>query len=476
MSLRPTQASTYEHVRAQLQGAFGKLIHFQEQATSGKRILRASDDAVGTSMVVSLRRQAGNVRSFQNSVGSAQPALQSASSTLEHGSGLLAEARALTLQGINGTLDQGNRDTLAYQIDLVREGLLEAANSQSGDRHVFAGTATDRAPFEEYETGSGMRVRYVGNDEEQKVSIGRVDDVPINVAGSAVFADNQYTETTFTGVTGASHGASADSGTGYHSLVVRHDATSGLGAGIASASGGAADTIVADHQLVIDVAAGTAQLGDGAAVTIPAVGTPEYADFVLTDADGSELHLDLTGWAGTDFSGAVHGDASISFDGGPFQVLDGAATDLELTDAASSSVIHVDATTITRSGEDMVTFRGAANIFDTLQGIADDLRAGDTLEDGQLMARVNARMAELDRGSVNLLSGLSQLGSRSARLQTAGERLAEADLHLKELISNTQDADLPSVALDLTRAEQTLQVAQATGARLLQQSLLNYLR
>ena len=43
------------------------------------------------------------------------------------------------------------------------------------------------------------------------------------------------------------------------------------------------------------------------------------------------------------------------------------------------------------------------------------------------------------------------------------------------LISNVEDADFAEVALDLQRAEQTLMLAQATGARLMQQSLLNYL-
>jgi flagellar hook-associated protein 3 FlgL len=443
---------------------------------TGKRILRASDDAVGSALVISLRRQAGNVQSFQHAVDSARPPLDTGSSALEDGSQLLSEARALTLQGINGTLGQEDRNSLAYQIDLLRQSLLEAANVQSGDRHVFGGTATDRAPFEEYEAGGTTRVRYMGNDEEQHVSIGRVADVPINVSGRSVFAAFEYTETSFTGVTGARHGTSADSGTGFHTLVVRHDATSGLGAGIVSANGGTDDTIVGDHALVIDATAGTAQLGTGEVVVIPGVSTPEYSDFVLEDADGSEIHLDLTGWSGLDFSGTAHGDASIALDGGSFAALDLSATDLELTDEASSSVLHIDATSITRAGEDLVNFRGASNVFDTLQGIADDLRSGDDLGNAGLVSRLNERLGELDRNSANLLGGLGQLGSRVARLETTGERLGEVDLRLKGLISDTQEADLSSVALELTRAEQTLQVAQATGARLLQQSLLNYLR
>ena len=258
--------------------------------------------------------------------------------------------------------------------------------------------------------------------------------------------------------------------------MIRHDATSGLGAGLASANGGAEDTIVGDHQLVVDGVAGTVQLGGGEVLELPSATDADFTDFVVTDADGSELHLDFTAWTGADFTGTVSGTASIAMDGGDFTALDLSATDLELSDDATATILHVDATGITRAGSELVTFRGAANVFDTLQGIAADLRSGQALGGEMLTERLGTRLEELDRNSANLLAGLSQVGSRMERIETTQERLGEVDLHLQGLISETEDADLTAVVLDLNRSEMTLQVAQAAGARLLQQSLLNYLR
>ncbi len=476
MTLRPTQSFTSDLVRRGLQSNFARLARLQEEVSSGKRILRPSDDAVGTSIVLSLRRQAGNVQSFQHAIASARPFLQSAASALEHGSGILAEARALVLQGISGTLDQENRDTVAYQIELLRTNLLEVANSRTGDRWLFAGTDTGAEPFEDVQAGEMIRARYAGNDQEQSVLVQREVELAINVPGSEIFARFEYSHTSYAGVTGARHGTTADSGSGYHELTVRHDATSGLGAGLVSANGGADDTIVGDHVLLVDATAGTVQLGSGAVLDIPGPGDSDYADFVVTDADGSELHLDFSAWTGADFSGPVHGDASIALDDGTFAALDLSATDLELVDDASQSVIHVDATAITRAGTDVVTFRGSANVFDTLQGIIEDLRAGDELSDDEMTARMNERLQELDRNSTNLRSALSEVGARLDRIDTSRERLEEADVHLKGLISQTEEVDLSTAVLDLNRAELTLQAAQATGARLLQQTLLNYIR
>ena len=60
-------------------------------------------------------------------------------------------------------------------------------------------------------------------------------------------------------------------------------------------------------------------------------------------------------------------------------------------------------------------------------------------------------------------------------LTGAAQRLNGLDLQFQGLVSDVQDVDLAEVVLALTEAEQTLQLAQATGLRLLQTSLLNFL-
>jgi len=73
------------------------------------------------------------------------------------------------------------------------------------------------------------------------------------------------------------------------------------------------------------------------------------------------------------------------------------------------------------------------------------------------------------------LIGLGVLGSRSQRLNSAGERTLSVGLQLETFLSSITDADYAEVALDLTRSDLSLQVAQASGARLIQTSLLNFL-
>jgi len=477
MSIRPTQASIFDLVRHGISSNYAALLEAQEQLSSGKRILRPSDDAIGTMRSLSLRRQSSVVEGYLSAIQAARPVMQTAVSEVEEMSGLYTEARALVLQAMNGTLNQGDRNSLAGELELLRASMLEVANARFGEQYLFGGTETGVAPYSETVVLGETRVVYHGDDHVRTAIIGRGTTVATTIPGSQLFGVHTPGGTQYQGLTGVASGTSADSGTGYGTLTLRHDVTTGaLGAGLAFALGGASDTILGDHALVIDAAAGTVQLGDGPVRSIPGPGDADRADFRLVDAGGGELHLDFTGYTGATFTGTVRGDGSIAFDGSSFVGLTLAETDLELTSPTTGAVVHVDTTGITRAGTELVTFPGTTNVFDTLAGIAADLRSGEELGVPAMLDRVTIRMGELERHRENLLQGIAQLGATLARLDTTESGLENVGLHLAALISETEDADISEVVLKLTRAEQTLQIAQATGARLIQQSLLNFLR
>ncbi len=228
--------------------------------------------------------------------------------------------------------------------------------------------------------------------------------------------------------------------------------------------------------MTIDAAAGTIQLGSGRTYTLPTSGSTAASDFTITDEYGAQLHLDLSGWTGASAAGTVTGSASISLDGTNFTAVDLTETDLELTDASDGTVVHFDTTNLTRSGRDLLTFSGTVNAFDVLQGIADDLRNVHGLDPQALQQRLSARLAEFDRNYDHMQVAQGTLGARSQRLTATESRLGDFNVSLQGMKSDVEDADITSVILDMTKAEQTLQLAQSTGARLMQNTLLNYLR
>ena len=458
-------------VRAGIQSNTAKLIRSQEQASSGKRIVRASDDAVGTSVSLSLRRQIGAIEAFVASTSSARPEVEQASARLQEGTGVIADIRALMIQGMNGALNAKDRESIASQIELLEGQLLNVANTRSGDSYLFAGTATSTQPFVEVTAGGETLVEYRGNDEKQRVLTGREAEVVLNVTGREVFAKFAYTSTEIGDVTGIQAGATANSGAGYEDLIVRQDGTTGaMGQGIALV--GAGDTIVGDRVLTVDSGSRTVQLGAADPVAIP---DPVSSSFTVLDENGAWVHLDLSGWSGADFSTTLTGAASLSLDGIVFTPVNLTETDLRLESQTSGAVLHVDTTELVRAGEELVTYAGTPSLFETIRGAVQDLRSPEETDRTGLIQRLEARLGELDRSQDDMLIALGKLGAASQRIDVAATRLEDLEVTVEGLISNVEDADFTEVALDLQRAEQTLQLAQATGARLMQQTLLNYL-
>lgn len=471
MTIRPTQGRIFALVRDGINTNTAKLIRAQEQASSGKRILRASDDPVGTSVALSLRRQIGSIESFVSSTAGARPEVEQASARLQEGSGVMAEIRSLMIQGMNGALNARDRSAVASQIELLEAQLLDIANTRSGDSYIFGGTETDVQPFQESNVGGEQRVSYHGNDERQRILTSRGAEMTLNVSGSEVFAKYAYTGTEVTEETGIAVGATANTGSGYENLIVRQDGTTGvMGEGLVLSNAGA-DTLIGDQPLVV-TAARTMQLGTGSEVAIP---SPAPASMFVQDENGARVSVDLTGWTGLDFTTSVTGSASLSLDGSTYTAVNLTETDLRLGSANSDVVLHVDTTALNRSGRDLVTFEGTPSIFDTIRGVVADLREPEGTDRSDLIKRMQSRLGEFDRSQDDLLVGLGKLGAASQRIEVAESRLADLQVTVEGLVSNVEDADYAQVALDLQRAEQTLQLAQATGARLMQQTLLNYL-
>ena len=203
--------------------------------------------------------------------------------------------------------------------------------------------------------------------------------------------------------------------------------------------------------------------------------TPTPDTMTVRDENGATVELDLSAWAGADLTTSVLGSASISIDGESFTPVNLTETDLLLRSESTGARLHVDTTGLKVAGRDLVTFSGTPSVFETIRGVVADLRMPEDTDRQQRSSRLQARLGELDRSEGDMITGLGKLGTAAQQIDIATNRLEDLKVTVRGLISNVEDADFTEVALDLQRSEQTLQLAQATGSRLMQQSLLRFL-
>jgi flagellar hook-associated protein 3 FlgL len=475
--MRVSTFSTYRSVLLGLRMNQLAGLRAQAQITSGQRILRPSDDPAGTARALGLQQDLAQVERFDKAISAGRTRLEAASSTMLHSSELLTRTRELLLQSMSGALVDGDRATIATELRQIRAQLLEAANTRLDDNYLFSGTALGTVPWVEVQSGGRTHVVYRGNGEEQIIQTGVDEQIAVSSVGSEIFGGAVPGPVRFDGLTGVRSGLTADEGSGFVNLVFRHDGTdTGLlgSVGVAPIDGGNQDTLLGLNALVIDADANTVRLGNGPVVTIPAAG--ERSDVSVANELGGVLHLDFEGWNGTSHGGTVTGRGSVSLDGTNFTTLTFGETDLELTDPVLGQVIHLDTRGVLRAGSELATFGDTVNPFDLLQGVIDDLENGQGLSASELIERLSVRMDDLDRIHDEVLLGIGRLGARTARMINASERQSELGLQVQTRLSDIVDVDLSEAAVDLSRSQMILQLAQAAGARIMQTSMLNFLR
>ncbi|THJ65060.1 flagellar hook-associated protein 3 [Arthrobacter echini] len=110
---------------------------------------------------------------------------------------------------------------------------------------------------------------------------------------------------------------------------------------------------------------------------------------------------------------------------------------------------------------------GPTSAFALLDRIAADLRAGKD---------VSVHLAPLQQRIRDVTAEHSTIGTRHARLLSAKDGIADAALALEGRRAAVEDVELASVILDLRMQETAYQGALAVSARVLQPSLLDFLR
>lgn len=111
----------------------------------------------------------------------------------------------------------------------------------------------------------------------------------------------------------------------------------------------------------------------------------------------------------------------------------------------------------------------ADNLFAVLKEISDAFKAGD-------QERARAQMQPLTDRLDKMLQVRSDVGARSNRVDLMVNRLSDLGLNLESMVSKTEDADVSEVITKLKVDESVYQASLSTGAKIIQPTLVDYIR
>lgn len=159
------------------------------EISSGQSVNAPSDNPAAAAALVENADQTSQADQFLRSIGSVQGELQNADSTLNSVTTALQQAISLGVEGANGTVNSSDQQALAEQVEGIQSQLVNLANLSYQGNYVFAGTATETAPYV-LDSSSPSGVSYVGNAGVNSITVGSGYAVQTNMPGSQLFSSS----------------------------------------------------------------------------------------------------------------------------------------------------------------------------------------------------------------------------------------------------------------------------------------------
>ena len=183
MSMRITTGMTQRNILSDLNRVSEALTRTQQKVASSKEITRPSDDPFGASRALALRTSIEGTRQYQRNIQDAQGWQETAEIALSDITDAVHRAHELLVEGSSSTTPPEARASIAAEIDQLIEGVKQNANATYRGRFVFAGTATDSAP---YVSGDDA---YHGSTAPVERQVGPDVPLAIGVLGTDILGD-----------------------------------------------------------------------------------------------------------------------------------------------------------------------------------------------------------------------------------------------------------------------------------------------
>ncbi|MCL4410062.1 MAG: flagellar hook-associated protein FlgL [Firmicutes bacterium] len=163
-----------------------KLVKVQDQIARETKILTPADDPAGKAQTLALTDRIKQNEQFQKNSQLVLNDLSRQESVLKNVTDSLFRAKELFVQAGNGAYDFTDRQSLALEIEVLRDNVLDMMNAQSenGD-FLFSGYQTEQIPFT-FDDVTGV-YQYQGDNGAKKVQVTPSLQLQSSTSGAEAF-------------------------------------------------------------------------------------------------------------------------------------------------------------------------------------------------------------------------------------------------------------------------------------------------
>ena len=435
-----------------LQTNIRKLDRTQLEYNTGKKIHRPSDDPVGITRVLKIKSDRSELAQFKKNVEDASSWLENTEGAilgLVSDTGTLVRLRDIMIQGANGTLTAEQTKNIQNEVEQIKQQIISMGNTTYSGNYIFSGKNTDKPLLNADGTYNINPTQFLDKgivDHRINYMVGVGEELNINTVGTALFEAVDLSMN----ITLPEAGKIKE--------------INFLGAKI-SVAGNTATPI--NYDLKIDIEGiGKIEipgLADEAAIY------NEINDIFMNinDYDKPYDPLDPAKKHPTKPTLTFEQDASAD----PTITPKEAWNKLLLGKEIPVDINNLDFKTFTNSGEvkGIVAQPKKAGLINLIERIEQKLIEANYEEVSQLLG-------PLDKFIDKALAVRGDIGAKVNRTELILGRIEDDAINLRELQSKLEDADLSETAIRLMNEENVYRASLQVGARIIQPTLLDFLR
>ena len=179
--MKVTSLNLARIVSRQLNDVSSDIINLQSQIGTGKRILKPSDDPIGSAKLVQLSSNMSELEAYKSNMTYGRSIVQTTLTSLDQLLNVLSRLHEIAVQQRGANASSQTRKSAAVEVQNAFEEIIQIANSKLGDKYIYGGHDSLNPPFQT--DGS-----YVGDSGEFRINIGSNADMKINLSGDEVFS------------------------------------------------------------------------------------------------------------------------------------------------------------------------------------------------------------------------------------------------------------------------------------------------
>ncbi|HAS92600.1 MAG TPA: hypothetical protein DCS12_10360 [Clostridiales bacterium] len=155
--------------------------YLSEKVETGRKFVKGSEDPVSAIKAYKLRREYRTTEIYDTNIRDVESFLTAAETNLTEISNNMESVYTSYLKGINGTMNDEDREIIAKQLENLQRSILTSLNARFEDRYVFGGTNKEEIPFTLDMNGNLLFKGLDVNDPANKEALDKLANETINI-------------------------------------------------------------------------------------------------------------------------------------------------------------------------------------------------------------------------------------------------------------------------------------------------------